>query len=257
VTGDEQLARRLESFQASVSADVAAVTPGAAVLEIGEGSAVFVGLGSPLTQAIGVDHAVDRIERFFFDHGSPSMIQANPWSPREFTDELASRGYRIVEFENVFGIALDEQPEAGADVDIEETEDVATWGRIAAEAFATPEMSAEFLIDVMTPFARAKHARCYLAYIDDKPAGAASMVARPDLRVAGFFGAGTRTRFRNRGVQTALLQRRIADAARAGCEIGIVTTQPGSASHRNVSRRGFELLYTKLTMRLDMPRRDA
>ncbi|HSP32771.1 MAG TPA: hypothetical protein VLU46_00470, partial [Thermoanaerobaculia bacterium] len=79
----------------------------------------------------------------------------------------------------------------------------------------------------------------------------------PEVKVAGFFGAGTRERFRNRGVQTALLQRRIADAVRAGCELGIVTTQPGSASHRNVARRGFALLYTKLSMRLDRSSRDA
>jgi GNAT superfamily N-acetyltransferase len=118
-------------------------------------------------------------------------------------------------------------------------------------------MTAEFLVDVMTPFARAEHARCYIAYIDDEAAGAATMFARSDLRVAGFFGAATLARFRKRGVQTALLRRRMADALAAGCEIGIVTTQPGSASHRNVARRGFDLLYTKITTSLDMPRSNA
>ena len=228
-----------------------------AVLPVGEGTAVFAGTGSPLTQAIGVDRDVERVEQFYFDRRSASIIQVHPWSPPEITGALAARGYRIVEFENVFGMSIEDAETAGSDVDVEETDDVRTWARVAAEAFANAEMSVEFLIDVMTPFASARHARCYLAYVDGKAAGAASMVARPDLRIAGFFGAGTRERFRNRGVQTALLRRRIADAAAAGCEIGVVTTQPGSASHRNVSRHGFELLYTKVTMRLDIPRRNA
>jgi hypothetical protein len=39
------------------------------------------------------------------------------------------------------------------------------------------------------------------------------------------------------GVQTALLSARLADAAAAGCDIAVVTTQPGSKSQQNVQRR--------------------
>jgi hypothetical protein len=46
-------------------------------------------------------------------------------------------------------------------------------------------------------------------------------------------------------VQTALLAARAADAAAAGCDIAVVTTQPGSRSQHNVQRRGFDLLYTR------------
>jgi len=257
VIGDEPIARRLETFQASIGAETATATPGGSLLSIGDGVAVFAGVGSPLTQAIGVDRDVERIEQFYFERDSASIIQAHPWSPREFTDTLASRGYRIVEFENVFGIEIRAAAETATNIDVRESDDIATWARVSAEAFANEEMSVEFLVDVMTPFARAEHACCYIAYIEGEPAGAATMFSRSDLGVAGFFGAGTLTRFRNRGVQTALLRRRMADAAAAGCEIGIVTTQPGSASHRNVARRGFDVLYTKVTMRLDMPRRNA
>ena len=72
-------------------------------------------------------------------------------------------------------------------------------------------------------------------------------------RVAGLFGAGTRAQYRRRGVQSAMLQRRLEDAAEAGCDVAIVTTLPGSDSHRNVARRGFELMYTKINMRLARP----
>ena len=79
------------------------------------------------------------------------------------------------------------------------------------------------------------------------------MIVSPEKRVVGLFGASTRPQFRRRGIQAAFLQRRLADAAREGCDIAMITTLPGSDSHRNVARRGFELLYTKISMRLDIP----
>ncbi len=259
MVGDEQLARRLESFQAIVSSEMAdalnRVDPDvhAAVLQVGNGNALYAGVGSPLTQASGCDRDVERIEQFFFERGADSIIHVTPWTPQSFTEALAKRGYRIFEFENVFAVALSGAARFSAPIEVKESDDVALWSRIAAEAFANEEMSVDFLVKVMTPFAYVKHARTYIAYVDGQPAGSAAMFAIPEIKVAGFFGAGTRERFRNRGVQTALLHRRIADAAQAGCELGMVTTQPGSASHRNVARRGFELLYTKVSMRLDKP----
>jgi GNAT superfamily N-acetyltransferase len=56
-------------------------------------------------------------------------------------------------------------------------------------------------------------------------------------------GAGTLPAERRRGVQAALLQARLADAAARGCDLAIITVQP--VSQRNVQRHGFELLYTR------------
>jgi hypothetical protein len=41
-------------------------------------------------------------------------------------------------------------------------------------------------------------------------------------------------------VQTALLSARLADATVAGCDIAVVTSQPGSKSRQNVQRQGFD-----------------
>ncbi|HEX9162790.1 MAG TPA: GNAT family N-acetyltransferase [Thermoanaerobaculia bacterium] len=257
--GDAELARRLESFQAAVGAEMADAlnrvdpTVKAATLAVGDGAAVFAGAGSPLTQATGADRDVELMQSFFFEHRADSIIQVNPWSPPVFMDALTARQYRIHEFENVFGLAIKPvEYSAFPKVEVFEIEesDIPTWARIGAEAFASEEMSVDFLVRVMTPFAYVKHARCYIAYVDGEPAGSAAMFALQDRKVAGLFGAGTRERFRKRGVQSALLQRRLADAGNSGCDIAMVTTLPGSASHRNVARRGFELLYTKISMRL-------
>ena len=61
-------------------------------------------------------------------------------------------------------------------------------------------------------------------------------------------GAATVPAHRRRGVQTALLSARLADAAAAGCDVAVITTQPGSKSQQNAQRQGFDLLYTRAVL---------
>jgi len=82
-----------------------------------------------------------------------------------------------------------------------------------------------------------------LARRDGVPAGGASQ--RIFERVAQLCGAATLPEHRRHGVQSALLSARLEIASRAGCDIAVVTTQPGSKSQENVQKRGFELLYTR------------
>ena len=86
----------------------------------------------------------------------------------------------------------------------------------------------------------------YAALRDGVMAGGASI--RMTAGVAQLTGAATAPAHRRRGVQTALLSARLADAAAAGCDVAVVTTQPGSKSQQNVQRRGFDLLYTRAVL---------
>ncbi len=63
--------------------------------------------------------------------------------------------------------------------------------------------------------------------------------------MAQLCGAATLPAHRRRGVQGALLAARLAEAREAGCDVAVVTTQPGSKSQENVQRQGFDLLYTR------------
>ncbi len=104
------------------------------------------------------------------------------------------------------------------------------------------------------PFARGPVARwagedgwrLYVAERDGIAAAAAASVIVGEL---GYLAAAsTLPAFRGRGCQTALIQRRIADAAAAGCaEVCTLTANP--ASRRNLERCGLELSYTKTAWR--------
>ena len=93
-------------------------------------------------------------------------------------------------------------------------------------------------------FAMGPNAECYLARVDGELAGGATMAIRNG--VAGLFGASTLPAFRTRGVQTALLHKRLARAAEAGCDLAVSLALPGSASQRNIVRQGFSVLYTRV-----------
>ena len=62
-------------------------------------------------------------------------------------------------------------------------------------------------------------------------------------------GDATLPAFRRQGVQCALIEARLAMAAQAGCDLAIVTADPGSSSGRNAERMGFQLVCTHVAMR--------
>jgi len=74
-------------------------------------------------------------------------------------------------------------------------------------------------------------------------AGGASL--RLQDGIAQLAGAATLPEHRGQGVQSALLRYRLQAAARRGCDVAVVTTQPGSKSTENVQRFGFSLLYVR------------
>jgi len=162
---------------------------------------------------------------------------------------LTHRGYQLVSFENVLGRSLQglQQPVPPSGVEVRLSDDRAAWLEIVVEGFAHPDIEGvpsheDFPREVVEQAG----ATPYLALRGGVVAGGASM--RISEGVAQLTGAATAPAHRRHGVQTALLSARLADAVRAGCEIAVVTTQPGSKSQQNVQRRGFHLLYTRAVL---------
>jgi GNAT superfamily N-acetyltransferase len=113
-----------------------------------------------------------------------------------------------------------------------------------SQGFAEQFAVTQELLDVMHMFALGSGSECYLARVDGKVAGGATLSVRSG--VAGLFGASTLPAFRNRGVQTALLHARLARAAANGCDVAVSLARPGSVSQRNIVRQDFRVLYTRV-----------
>ena len=232
------------------------------VLSIAGGAACFAGDNSPFNKVVGLgfggtpaDAELAKIETAFAARGSATQVELAHLADPEIAATLTGRGYQLVSFENVLGRPLTDSLERitppGVDVRLSDDGEFQTWLNVVVEGFANPDTQGvasheEFPRDVLADATRdmaAAGAARYVALADGVVAGAASV--RFADGIAQLTGAATAPVHRRRGVQTALLAARLADAAAAGCDIAVVTTAPGSKSQENVQRRGFDLLYTR------------
>lgn len=118
------------------------------------------------------------------------------------------------------------------------------FGTIAAIGFGLPAWAADFFAHLPGR----EGWRCYAARVDGEAQACAAMLI--DEGIAEFGIAATLEGARGRGCQTALLHRRIRDAAEAGCHTLFVETgervpDRPSASYRNILRAGFEQAYLR------------
>jgi GNAT superfamily N-acetyltransferase len=226
-----------------------------AVAAVGGGYAVYCGANSPVTQAVGLGlngavskEEFDRLEEFYFIREEPVRVETCPMADGSLIEQYRERGYHVSEFSNVMVRPVEKAAAAAlpAGIEIQKAADgeIDLWTLTVAQGFAEHFPVTQELLSIMRMFADGKNTECYFARVDGKIAGGATLALRG--RIAGLFGASTLPQFRNRGVQTALLHARLQRAAERGCELAMSIALPGSASQRNITRRGFRTLYTRV-----------
>ena len=232
---------------------------------IAGGFACFADDGAPFNKVVGLgfggvpaDPALDDVESAYAARGAAVQVELAHLADPEIGVTLTGRGYRLVGFENVLGRALrsGETPLAPAGVEIRQCDDgeLDAWLDVVVTGFAHPDDQGvatheDFPREVVERAERdlvAAGALTYLARREGVTAGGGGM--RITDGVAQLVGAATAPQHRRRGVQSALLATRLAEAADAGCDIAVVTTAPGSKSQQNVQRQGFHLLYTRAVL---------
>lgn len=265
------LAARIDRVEARLSIAIATAAQAADptlsvhITEIGGGAAVLLRPGSPINKLIGLGFTgpldLDRlngIESTWAGLGESVRVELSSLAEPIVAEQLSARGYRLRGFEHVLARPLtealiDADPRPS---DIELCEDDPAWLRTVVDGFASPDGSAvavdplgrDALEAVMRDFVAAPGFRYYTARVAGTIVGAAAM--RIDDGIALLCGASTLPAARRRGVQAALLAARLRDASRAGCELAVVTTEPGSLSQRNVARHGFELAHARVILTL-------
>src|SRR6266487_1645126 len=236
------------------------------VISIAGGVASFAEEGSPFNKVAGLGFdgvpsaaALGEIERAFTAHGAPVQIELAHLVDPTIGALLTERGYRLTSFENVLGLVLEGQPERvtppGVVVRPSGDDEFEPWLDVVADGVAHPDtqgvpsheqFSRDVIARAMRDLTAAAGVMRYTALRDGVIAGGASL--RLADGVAQLTGAAVAVAGRRAGVQTALLSARLADAAGAGCDVAVITTQPGSKSQQNAQRRGFDLLYTRAVL---------
>lgn len=269
ILADLPLARRLEVAWDLVSVENARAQArldpqsGAEVLAVGGGHAVFLGPGSPLSQAQGAgmdgpvsDEELDRLERFFRDRGTPTRIEVASLADPAFLPTLSQRRYTIQEQTHTLAALVarpakrtdDALPDAaGVEVVLVDPGGLDDWVDVILSCFfEKPLEPPPQLRDGARAMTTVPGLTAWLARVDGQPAGGGSLLIHDGLAL--LCGDGTLAGFRQRGVQTALLQARLAHAAALGCDLATICTLPASGSQRNAERQGFRIIYARTTM---------
>ncbi|MFT7868145.1 MULTISPECIES: GNAT family N-acetyltransferase [Amycolatopsis] len=217
------------------------------------GVATFAEAGSPFNKIAGLGFAglpegLDEVEAAFAERGAPVQVELCQLADPAVGAFLTARGYRLESYENVLGRRIGNSG-FPAGVRACRDDELETWLSAVAEASLVADEQGvpshedfprDLLVNALRDMAGVRR---YLATRDGEFAGGASF--RVTDGIAQFSGAATLPAHRRRGVQTALLRARLAAAAEAGCDLAVVTTQPGSKSHQNAQRQGFDLLYAR------------
>ena len=270
VFASASLARRIEHAEATMIGEFGRL----AARQLGDqkvfiagcagGIAVAAGPGAPYSKVAGLgfepidESALAVVESAYAERATPVRVELSSLGRPEIGTLLTRRGYTLQGFENVLAISLPAPQREIAGTVVARTAEAETvqWIDVLASSFAAPDtydgpiveehVDRDALDALLEQTSEIEGFMAYLARRNGEVAGAGGM--RIANGIAQLCGAGTLPAHRRRGVQTALLQQRLADAARAGCDIAVVTTQPGSVSQQNVQRQGFELLYARAVL---------
>lgn len=277
---DEELARRIESAECRLTTDLAETMRAKALprpvfsAAIAGGVAVHAGTEAPFNKLIGAglhgpldaaaEVALAAIEQEFAARGAALQAEIATVADSSVVRLLSGRGYSLVGFENVLGLQLaelaDERRRAVPPAELliarpapaaaEEWLDTVLTGFLHADVVPGGESHESFpreaLERTLRDMAQVPGFTPYLARWSGQAAGAASL--RICDRVAQLCGSATLPGYRRRGVQTALLAHRLLYARDRGCDVAVITTQPGSKSQENAQRYGFALLYSRAVL---------
>jgi hypothetical protein len=268
---DLDLARRVEAAWDCLGIENAralktlASESAAEAIAVGGGHAVFMGAGSPLSQAQGLglhgpvpERELAHMEAFFRDRQTLTQIEVASLADQSLLTCLTQRGYMIAEQTHLLVASLAtetlrqtsvNQSESTAIVDVArvEPDQSAFWvDMVLGCFFEEPAVPPPALRNGAIAMAAVAGFSAWMAQVDRQPAGGASLVIHNGLAL--FCGDGTLPSFRHRGVQKALLRARLAHALAAGCRLAVICTQPGSGSQRNAERQGFRVAYARTMM---------
>ena len=194
------------------------------------------------------DH-LDEIMQFFASRHLDFRIEL---IPGDLDSDLAGRLHRYGFSQMGFSTAMYGLPRKNQanpitrdiDVRLVQPNEIESFIDLYQTAFGEPELSQIEKQAVRTWLER-ESANLYLciALIEGQPAAVGVLYTKNGICLLA--DAATLPEFRGRGCHAALIQQRLAEAARRKCELVTSFVAFGSPSHRNLERAGLRVAYTK------------
>ncbi|HEV8292532.1 MAG TPA: GNAT family N-acetyltransferase [Tepidisphaeraceae bacterium] len=215
----------------------------------------FTGPGSYSNQAVGLGMTgpvsgpeIDHLCTFYESRGFQPQIELCPYAHESLIRSLAIRNFVIKDFETVLARDMTISVDAQIPPDITVTRinpdddaQMETFLKIVVDGFGVPNV--ETFRRMAKKAFHFPNTFAYLASIDGIPAAGGS--CELCVPCGALFGMTTLEKFRNRGLQRALMIARLAAAQQSGCKYVTIGSKPDSPTGRNALRLGFQVAYTK------------
>ena len=193
---------------------------------------------------------VMKLMQYYAERMTPFRIDLVPdWASSEVLDQLDRIGFRPSDFQTVLaGKPLRQlrKPPRGVVVQEVGSEDLDLFCRLFEEAYYGLGQPPRLRIFRETSI-RYRHGdprwRFFMTSVDGVPAGGGALFL--DGETATLAGGATLPPMRGRGCQSLLLQRRLDEAAAAGCEIVFGRSKSRGVSQHNMQKAGLTAVYTK------------
>ncbi len=227
--------------------------------KFGGGHLTFVAKGAPVGRAHALGFSgkvsaedIEHVEEFYFERGTAAQVDVCPYADPSLLEALDRRNFRVAEFNQTLARWIMPEETLGARVGgiqirAVKPEEVQEWSALLARIFFADQW--QQFSTFFSPWATFSNSLSLVAVFNGKMVAGASGLIIPEHNLAAFFGAGTLAEFRGRGIQSAFMQERLRIAQRAGCELAVTLTMPGTTSQRNVERAGFRVAYTKVVVK--------
>ncbi len=166
-SADRALAFRLEAAEAANGLAIARAAnrhnPAAVAQPFAGGTAVFGGVGSPMTHALGIGlngpvaaSELAEMEAFFRDRGSSCLIDLCPMADESVISYVQSNPYRVIEFNNVLArrIHPGEQFDISPAICPITPQELHRWAALVAAGFSDGALPNQEMIDTIAGLVR-------------------------------------------------------------------------------------------------------
>ncbi|TCP52125.1 hypothetical protein EV586_1167 [Tumebacillus sp. BK434] len=183
-------------------------------------------------------------------YATPCRVKTNPvLATPKLLAALAEHGFVAEDFgtSSMYGLATEEIPALPDGVTVQKLafEEIGLFAMTYTEAMGLPAERADAIAHSNRLIAANNpDYHYYLALVDGVPASVAMMFLHD--RMGSLCTAATFPQYRGRGLQQALIYRRMQDAARLGCDLVVSQAAYNSSSHRNMLRCGMAVAFSDL-----------
>ena len=212
------------------------------------GSWTSKAVGLALTSAAGTA-TLNRLIEFYQHFGAPARIQTSPYSDPSLYEHLATLNFRIIDWDSVFFWNLAEtHPPKDRDsrhfeyVDLNSSDALKdAFVQSHVRGFQNGDTPTQE--DVQLAHRMVNHPRVECLSIWEEGVCVATAGNEYFEDSVTLIAGSVLPEFRNQGLQTAMIRKRIARAKERGLHYAVVASVPGGPTERNASRLGARLAY--------------